>query len=323
MASSVTHAYFILDVYEKLDIETKRFLVDEKDTMRVASQGMDPLFFYKIWYPKKGARIREFGEFFHDHHTFLYFERMIHYIKYNGYAHNAEVMAFLYGALSHYILDANIHPFVIYQTGVFQKEDEKTYRYNMKHGELESILDCYLISLRERKKPWKFSSATFCIPKTSFESTLNEVIDFTFKETFDINHMTKFYTRALADMRIFYQVFRQDKFGCKKRFYQIVDKISPPDFRRKTPLSYHYKLDTSLFNLAHKTWYHPTSRKIKAKTSLLDIYTSSLSECVALIKNLQKYIYNDEGNLEEILKNVSYLTGRDTEEHYPLKYFSF
>ena len=85
MASSITHSYFILDVYEKLDIETKKFLMDYKNTLKFASQGMDPLFFYKVWYPKKGSRIREFGDYFHDNDTFLYFETLINYIKYNGY----------------------------------------------------------------------------------------------------------------------------------------------------------------------------------------------------------------------------------------------
>lgn len=323
MASSITHSYFILDVYEKLDIETKKFLMDYKNTLKFASQGMDPLFFYKVWYPKKGSRIREFGDYFHDNDTLLYFETLINYIKYNGYGLYPEVMAFLYGALSHYVLDSNIHPFVIYQTGIYKKDDISTLKYNMKHGELESLLDCYLVSLREHTLPWKFESSKFITPKIEISSNLKEVIDFTFKETFDIHNMTKFYIRSLRHMKLFFRIFREDSHGIKLKFYKFVDKICPRTYRRKSPLSYHYKMDVSLFNLDHKTWYHPSSKKIKSKTSILDIYNSSVTECVELIQKIQKYIYHDEGNLKNILKNVSYITGRETEKHYEMKYFSF
>lgn len=323
MASTVTHAYFVLDVYEKLDIETKRFLMDEKPLLKIAAQGMDPLFFYKIFPGTKGGRIREFGDYFHDHDTYLYFETLINYIKYNGYGHEEDVMAFLIGALSHYILDSNIHPFVIYQSGIFRKEDPSTYSYNMVHGELESLLDCYLISLRTNILPWKFSSHTFCLEKISFSPILEEVINFTFHETFDIHNMTKFYKRSLQDMRSFYRVFRYDPHGFKRTFYQLVDFVCPKTYRKKTPLSYHYKMDVSKFNLDHKVWYHPTSRRIRNKSSILDIYTASVEECVQLIQKIQAYIYSDEGDLKQILKNVSYVTGRETEKHYELKYFAF
>jgi len=323
MASTVTHAYFILDVYDRLDIQTKRLLLDEKAMLKVAAQGMDPFFFYRIMSFGRGKRIREFGTFFHDNLCFEYFETLISYIKYNGYAANPQVMAFLYGALSHYILDSNIHPYVIYKTGVFDPHNPDTFRYNMLHEEVESMLDAYFIALREHQLPGKFRADTFCLEKIEFSPVLKEVIDFTFKEVFDVHHMTKFYTRALQDMRHFFYIFRYDPYHFKKTFYRIVDFLSPPHFRRKTPLSYDLKIQYKYFNQEHKVWYHPTSKKIRKKTSLLDIYTSSLSECVQTIHKIQDFIYEDQGDLKTILKDVSYSTGRDTKRHYELKFFEF
>lgn len=323
MASSVTHAYFIMDVYEKLDIQTKKLLIDEKPLLRVAAQGMDPFFFYRILSFRKGKRIREFGEFFHNHFCYSYFEVMINYIKYNGYGSNSEVMAFLYGALSHYILDSNMHPFIHYKTGVYDAKNPDTYRYNMLHGEVESMFDAYLISLREHILPGKFRTDLLCLESFRFSPTLQEVIDFTFDEVFQVHSMTKFYTRALSDMRQFFYLFRYDPFGFKRTFYKFVDFICPLSMRRKTPLSYDLKIDYSFFNLEHKVWYHPTSKKIKQRTSILDIYTKSLLECVQTIQQIQDFIYEDKGDLKKILKDVSYSTGRDWKENYELKYFEF
>lgn len=323
MASTVTHAYFILDVYDRLDIDTKKFLIDQKGLLKVAAQGMDPFFFYRILYPRRGKRIREFGNFFHENFTRDYFETLINYIKYNGYACKSEVIAFLYGTISHYILDSNIHPFVIYKTGVFNPKDKNTYPYNMLHEEMESMLDAYFISLREHILPRKFKAYKFCFEEFCFSDTLTEIIDFTFTQVFDTRNMTKFYKRAISDMRFFYLIFRYDPHGFKKRFYHIVDFVSPCSFRRKTPLSYDLKIKYSFFNREHKTWYNPTSKKIKNKTSVLEIYTSSLKECVDTIEKVNRYIYEDEGDLKTILKNVSYTTNRDVDKHYEMKYFEF
>ncbi len=323
MASTVTHAYFILDVYERLDIRTKKLLMNQKGLLKIAAQGMDPFFFYRILYFKKGERIREFGTYFHEHLCFEYFETLIHYIKYNGYASNPEVMAFLYGALSHYILDSTIHPYIIYKTGDFDKNDPKTYRYNMLHGEVESMLDNYLVALKEHIPPKNFRADLFCFENVSFSPTLKEVIDFTFKEVFDVHNMTKFYTRSIHDMKQFYRIFRYDPTGIKREFYKIVDRLSPPYFRRKTPLSYHLKIQYSYFNLEHKVWYHPTTKTIRKKTSLLELYTIALTECVETIQKIQDFIYEDQGNLKKILKDVSYTTGRNTKKEYPFQYFEF
>lgn len=323
MASSVTHAYFMLDVYDRLDIDIKKFLIDEKPLLKVAAQGMDPFFFYRILNPRRGRRIREFGNFFHENYTRDYFETLINYIKYNGYACKSDVMAFLYGTISHYILDSTIHPFVVYKTGVFDSKNKNTYPYNMLHEEVESMYDAYFISLREHILPRKFKSYQFCFEKVDFSSTLEEVINFTFSEVFDTRNMTKFYKRALSDIRFFFYVFRYDRYGLKRRFYKIVDFVSPRSFRRKTPLSYDLKIDYSFFNLEHSTWYNPTSKKIKSNSSVLELYTSSLDSCVKTIRKVNDYIYNDVGDLKDILKNVSYVTGIDIDKKQEIKYFEF
>lgn len=321
MASTATHTFFILDVYDKLDTKTKKLLIDDKNMLKIASQGMDPFFFYKIMTPWKGKRMREFGEYFHDNYTYEFFETLINYIKYNGYARSSQVMAFLYGMLSHYILDSNIHPYVIYKTGIFNKKDKESYKYNMKHEEFESMLDNYLISLRYNIKPWKFKVHSFCFENIEFSSILKEVIDFSYNQTFGIRNMSKFYKKAIKEMNKFFIIFRYDKYGVKKYFYKTVDKLSPKSFRRKMPLSYNMKLDYSLFNLEHNKWYNPTSKKIKDNSSVIDIYTKSVFECVKLINDINLYIYDDVGKLEDILKNVSYITRRSWDKHYELKFF--
>ena len=46
MPATVTHAYFGMDVYNNLPIGLKELLMDEKKSIRMFAQGMDPFFFY-------------------------------------------------------------------------------------------------------------------------------------------------------------------------------------------------------------------------------------------------------------------------------------
>src|SRR5574344_569280 len=130
MPSTITHAYFIIDVYEKLDIDTRILLKDQKDKLKIFAQSMDPLNFYTSFKKGKGKKVRAFANTFHTKKTQDYLINLINYIKYNYYSNNPEVIAFLYGMISHYVLDTTTHPYIYYKTGEFNPQDKSTYKYN-------------------------------------------------------------------------------------------------------------------------------------------------------------------------------------------------
>ena len=123
------HAKFALDVYDKLDINTKYLLLDYKNYLTTFAQSVDPLFLYDLKH--KNSRIRDFCHYFHNNKSKDFFKNLINYIKYNHLENDPEIIAFLYGFLSHYILDSTMHPYIIYKTGIFNKNDKDTYKYNL------------------------------------------------------------------------------------------------------------------------------------------------------------------------------------------------
>ena len=130
MAGTITHAYFVLDLYDKLSIRSKELLIDRKEDLKMFAQNTDILFFYNITNFKKGKEVREFGYKSQKIKTYEFFSTLINCIKYNNHQYNPQVMAYLYGMLSHYVLDSTMHPFIIYKTGQFNKDDKATYKYN-------------------------------------------------------------------------------------------------------------------------------------------------------------------------------------------------
>lgn len=326
MPSTITHTYFAMDVYDRLPMQRREFLMDYKNRLKQSAQSMDPLFFYNITNFKRGKKVREFGHYFHKHHTYLFFETLINYIKYNNYGQNPEVMAYLYGMLCHYKLDSTCHPYIIYCTGMYDKDDPSTLKYNHLHGEWETLIDNYFVEERTHKKAWKFDCDAFCFELSSFSSELKEVIDFTYKEVFHIPNMSTYYEKSLKQMKFFFKVFRQDFYGIKKIGYEVVDFICPKKLLRKKVLSYHLKMENKekLLNLNHEKWYNPTTKKKSSTESFLDLYLKALFETVKVIKEVDRYIYTSQKvNLKKVIGNNSYVTGLDCDKETELKYFAF
>ena len=151
MPSTVTHAYFSLDVYDKLDNKTKRILKNNTSDLKVYAQGPDPLYFYNLMIPIVGRNIRKtFPRKLHDTKTKDFLITLVNEIKEQKLEKNSYVMSMLYGYITHYVLDSTIHPYIIYKTGIYDKNIEKTRKYRSVHLDMELYLDGYMIFQREK-----------------------------------------------------------------------------------------------------------------------------------------------------------------------------
>lgn len=324
MAGTLTHAYFSLDLYDKLSIRSKELLIDNREDLKVFSQNTDVLFFYNLLNFKKGKKMREFGYYTQRVKTYEFFSTLINYIKYNNHQYNPQVIAYLYGMLSHYVLDSTIHPYIIYKTGIYKKENKNTYKYNMLHEEVETYIDNYMVAIKENIKPNKFKCYKFCFNNKNLNKELIEVIDFTYKEVFGIDNFSKYYIKSIKQMKFFYRVFRYDPVGIKKLFYNLLDLVCPKSILRKSPLSYKMKSKKKYLNLEHNTWYNPTNKRIKSKESVIELYTKSLDKTIKMINEINQFFYYDKKiNLEKTIGNLSYVHGLDLSKKKELKHFEF
>lgn len=326
MAGTITHGYFALDLYDRLSIRSKELLIDQKEALKLFAQNTDVLFFYNITNIKKGKDIRNFGYRSQKIKTYDFFSTLINYIKYNNYQYDPQVMAYLYGMLSHYVLDSTMHPYIIYKTGVYNKEDKATYKYNFLHNELETYFDNYLLAIRKGIKPYKFKCYKFCFNVDNYSKSLKEVMDFTYKEIYGIDNFHRYYFKASRQMKFFYKIFRYDPIGIKRFGYSVIDLICPRSLIRKVPLSYYMndKKWKSFLNLEHKVWYNPTDKRTKSKQSMLELYTYALDKTSNMIQEINKYLYYDKKiNLKKVIGNLSYVTGKDCDINKELKYFEF
>lgn len=326
MAGTLTHAYFALDLYDKLSINSKELLIDEKESLKLFAQNTDVIFFYNLLSLRKGKCIRNFGYESQKFKSYEFFSTLINYIKYNNLQYKPQVMSYLYGMLSHYVLDSTFHPYIIYKTGYFDKNKKNTYKYNRLHDDLETYFDDYMIKLRTGINPKKFKSYNFCFNVDNFSNELIEVIDFTYKEVYGLKNFHKIYYKACKQTKFAFRLCRYDPTGIKKFGYRLIDSITPKSFSKLWPVSYNVNLKkkSKYLNLEHKVWCNPADKKTKSNKSILELYTEALDKASNMIKEINQYIYYDKKiNLKKVVGNLSYVTGKDCDKNKELKYFEF
>lgn len=322
MPATITHSYYAKDLYEVLpeNITSKLDL----NRTKMFANSTDSFMFYNLLSFKSDNNLRKFQYYFHTHKTNAFFINLLEYIKTNN-INDSDTYSFIVGFISHFVLDSNIHPYIIYKTGMFDRKDKTTYKYNGIHHFMEAFFDNDLIKRRENINPYKFNITKFCFDTRKFSNDLNNTIDYAFYNTFNIKNMSSKYYKSLKQMKTILKLFRKDRFGIKKFFYKIFDTISPKSVFRMEAVSYHYPLEDkhNYLNNSHDLWRNPADYNITSTESFVDLYLKSLKDGRDIIIKVFEYLNGKDIDLESLFLNKDYISGLDCDKEKELKYFEF
>lgn len=311
MPATITHAYFAEDVYKRLNTYNKSLIDENLIQYKMFSQSTDSLMFYNIENLKKGKEIREFQYTFHTTKTQDFFCCLAKKIKNKKLFNNKSVMCYLYGMICHYVLDSNIHPFIYYKTGYFNKHDKSSYKYNNQHSYMETFLDLYLMKEKGKISFDKLNINTFTFDLKPFDFDLIEIINSCFFDVYGIRDMAKIYYISLKQMCRFIKRYRIDKTGIKKLLYKSIDKFTPKNIFKFEALSYNYKFKNEeiYLNNNHNIWFNPIEPSIFSYESFSDLYEKSIDEAINIINNLTDYFNGKNIDIKKVFTNKSYVSG--------------
>lgn len=322
MPATVTHAYFAKDLYEILPDEIISKL--NLDRIKMFAQSTDSFMFYNILPIRPSNNLRNFQHYFHTHKTNQFFINLLDYVR-RYKINDVDTYSFIVGFISHYVLDSTVHPYVIYKSGMFNKKDRNTYKYNGIHHFMETFIDNDLIKRRENTDPYKFNISKYCFDKKKFSNDLNNTINYSFYSTFNMKDMSIKYYKSLMQMKTCIKVFRSDRYGIKKFFYKLLDTITPRSVFRFEAISYHYPMvdKHNFLNSNHTLWRNPCDYDIVSTASFIDLYLEALENTSNIIIKVFDYLDGKDIDLEKLFLNKSYVTGLDVDKEKELKYFEF
>ncbi len=322
MPATITHAVFAKDVYDVLPGNIKRKINIKR--CKMFSQSADSFLFYNLFSAFPGKKIRDFQFTFHSKKSQDFFINILKYIR-DSKIDDMDSYSFLVGAICHFVLDSTLHPYIIYKTGFFKKNDSSTYKYNNAHTFMETFIDNDIVKRRLNENPYNFDFINYCFDIYPFSEPLNHLIDYSFFNVFKLKNMSKIYYKSLKQMKYSLAIFRKDSFGIKKNIYKLIDTFTPRRCFRFEAISYHYPLDDkhNYLNSNHSLWRNPSAYGIVSTESFADLYIKSIKQAKVLVCASFDYLSGKDIDLEKVFPNISYLNGLDCSLKKDLKYFEF
>ncbi len=301
MPSTLTHTYIGLETIKKINKKPKEIINKHINNYKVYCQNMDILYFYHIFLLKSN-NIQKIGHVFHNEHIYDSFEMLINDNKNNK---DLELFTFICGLITHYIADSIMHPYID-----FLSHNNNRILQIDKHFEIETYIDNYLVNKYENGNYKKDNNSSIVFNYTK-EKIIEDELNKLYKFYWNYDNMGKIYYRALKEMHFVFKYIRHDKYGIKKKIYQILD-LNPFNIRRFKYLSYYFDLnnDEYYLNLNHQEWFNYKNKKQISNKSFLDLMDDVTKKSSYIINNLYEYIFNNrEIDLYKLIGNNSYSSG--------------
>lgn len=288
------------------------------------AQSHDYLFYYTFGKNKK--EINRFGHHAHWNKTQDYLINIIKYIQETQQENNPELLAYLYGSITHYVLDTTCHPFIFYKTGIYRKNEPETRKYFGGHNRIEKDLDAYYYKKYTGKDYNHCNVTKEIIGKPIFSDNLITSINKVYKDTYNKDNIGYYYQKGVNNARVIYNLVINDRFGIKKSFYKFLDLIINKNQKYISTYSTYIKNpNLNYLNLENKEWNHPSKPEIKYNHSFEDLFNISVDKSIKIIREINKVLYSNK-SIEEILEyipNLDYSTGLPLDNNCSSRYFEY
>lgn len=325
MPSLITHHMFSKEVLKHLKEDELSRFSDELTIYHTFAQSHDYLFYY-TFNPKHAKRIKNLGHYAHRHKTQDYIVNIIKEIKENNLENNQQAIAYLYGSITHYVLDTTCHPYIFYKTGVYRPNEKDTKKYHGEHNRIEKDLDAIYYEKYTNKKYNKCNVSKEIIKNPTFTKELLTTINKVYKETYNQDNIGYYFYRGIKHAKIAYTLFINDKLGIKKFLYKLIDTITLNHFGYIAAYSTYIKHpNLNYLNDNHKEWNHPSNPEQKYTYSFEDLYNQSIEKTLTIIREINKVLYEDKP-INEILKfipDLDYATGMIIKEKKVMRHFEY
>ncbi|GGJ87926.1 hypothetical protein GCM10007063_07980 [Lentibacillus kapialis] len=284
-----THMLFCENVLDS--IENPNSFLHNEAYMKLGAQGPDPLFYHNFWSWSKKNPVNKLGLRMHQEKCGEFLYDLIDQAKNS----NGQTQAYVFGFVTHHILDRNAHPYIHYRSG---------YEGN-KHQKLEVLIDTLMMKKYHHLKTWKANVSN----EINVGSKLDNRIVGGLHKAINVHYpewnvtSDDYIQKAYRDMKLALKLLA-DPYGWKHALMKPL--VSPYSHQ---PI----KDSVDYLNLENRTWYHPATNEPSTK-SFVDLYNQAWTEGIEIMSEVITY-WNTRDNtsqtrLRKLIGNISYDTGK-------------
>ena len=231
----------------------------------------------------------------HNQHTQAFFLNLIKYVKDNKLYLNSHVLAFLYGHISHYFLDVNVHPFVFYLEKGCQKVG-----LIKPHNLVEGYISSYLCQ-KILKTDITYVDESYFNRANIADKEIAKMINTVYKATYGADNVSETYRETLNAF-IFLEKITKNPLISK----DMLIKIS--GFKKF--LTENNLLVEELINEFKETYLNPVTGS-KHSESFIELYALAIEMTLDAIFKVNQYLYGNASldSLKSVFTDLSYDTG--------------
>ena len=286
MPSYKTHSIHI----DKCEMYIDKRIELNKDDLKTYSFGPDLFVFSDI----------NIFHMQHNKNSRYFFECLLSKIKESKSLENKELISFLYGELSHFILDISFHPYVYYIT-----KDLNTNNLINAHLQIELWLDSYIMN------KYNINNTNYYNKTKINDDETRKIIDYTYY---------KIYKCLFASLKIDFGINAINTIESKIRNNKNIDTIA--NYLKIGNVIYNEDDNRILdyLNLDKNVWLNPITGEEK-KESFQEMWNNSVELYLETIFDINKYLYDNETlNIRIIKDNLSYDTALPCENEHKMIY---
>lgn len=311
------------DIYmhSKMALEVSKEFTSEidYDVLTLASQGPDPLYF-NVFSKQNRQICYEYADHFHETDTKDLMIKLTRYTKQNL---NKETYSYLFGFICHYALDTMVHPYIYYNTGIYDQNIKETKQYRGLHLKFERSIDACLIKVDHNIPPHKLDLTEKYFTLTEPSEEIKKMMGYIINDRFKIENGSDLFTESAKSMYKIIEKNITDKTGIKKQLYKLIDVFTKAKEINLQDLSfYHRNLEFDFLNNEKRIWHHPVTNE-PHNESILELYDQAKNFAIDLITKVNMYLQgNKRIELSNVFTNLSFNSGIDCNKSKPFQYFN-
>ncbi len=295
-----THKIFAERIAEKARLDFTKY----HKVFTFGAQGPDPFFYHHFWPWKKKHSFDWIGSKLHSEHCGLFLIEMIKYVK--QHPDDWLLKSYVFGFISHHILDRNAHPYIHFKAG----NDGKRHTY------LEVLIDTLLMKHYYKIDTWRTPVYPQIDIGYDLPSSIQNMLVHLLKEVheIDISNLNQVINQSYQDMKGALN-FLYDPNGIKKRL--LGKQVSFYTYAKEIP-------NKDILNVNHNDWLHPTNEKEVSTDSFFDILQRAEEEGVEIFQAIENYLTGMEADIqlvEQLIGDISYDTGKACDPTIKLTFF--
>ena len=235
----------------------------------------------------------------HSKNSRYFFECLLNNIKTEHMQDNKDIISFLYGQLSHFIVDTTFHPYIYYLT-----ENMKSKGIINAHAQFELWLDSYFM------KKYGLLSKEYYSKTNTKDKKARQIIDRVYTYIYKCILASHKYDVGINGLLLFENNVRSNKQLAEFCKSTIIGDVEYDDSSSIKPY----------LNKNRDIWMDPLTGEEHIE-SIDELWNTSVSNFIETIEDVNSYLYDDKPlNNRFIESNLSYDTGQNSDIQKKLIY---